>query len=243
VTLGLGATGAVVLGNWWLNQVMGGSTVEAAGSDAVVAPISEPILEAAAQVVVEAENGKSSKPTWQEITAKDTIPFPESVNRYAEHYWSALSEAIRVTKERGLVPEGFDEAALFAELIVAVRAVTMVESRGNPNAVSKSGARGLMQLMPKYFLNSGESVEILFDPQVNIFRGVHHFTILWLNALKELGAWVSYEAVGALAAARYNGGESRLADGSNWSCETRTHVERFKEARQKGDWSFEGSCD
>lgn len=240
MTLGLGVTGAVVFANWWLNQALGVTAV--ASTDGGVVPTEGPTSEPI-QAAPEIKNGKSSEPTWQEITVNDVVRFPESVNRYAEHYWAALSEAIRASKEQGLIPEGLDEATLFAELIVAVRAVTMVESRGNPNAVSTSGARGLMQLMPKYFLNPGEPVEVLFDPHINIYRGVHHFTILWLNAMKELGAWVSYEAIGALAAARYNGGGSRLANGSNWSCETKTHVERFKEARQRGDWSFVGSCD
>jgi membrane-bound lytic murein transglycosylase B len=51
-----------------------------------------------------------------------------------------------------------------------VRAVMKVESGGNPSAVSRKGAMGLMQLMPETAMNMG--VTKVFDPQENLDAGV-----------------------------------------------------------------------
>lgn len=52
-----------------------------------------------------------------------------------------------------------------------IHAIIKVESHGNPLAVSKKGARGIMQVMPEhcaYFsLNDGD----LFDAEINIMAG------------------------------------------------------------------------
>jgi len=57
-----------------------------------------------------------------------------------------------------------------------VKAIIMVESSYNPKAISKRGAKGLMQLMP-------ETAELLgvrdsFNPEQNINAGVKHFKSL-----------------------------------------------------------------
>lgn len=53
-----------------------------------------------------------------------------------------------------------------------LRAVMMVESRGNPNARSGAGARGLMQIMPETAKNLGiTDVDKLYDPEVSIRLG------------------------------------------------------------------------
>jgi soluble lytic murein transglycosylase-like protein len=57
-----------------------------------------------------------------------------------------------------------------------VRAIIMVESKYNPNAISVKGAKGLMQLMPvtaKYL-----GVDDVFNPKQNIHAGVRHFKFL-----------------------------------------------------------------
>jgi hypothetical protein len=62
-----------------------------------------------------------------------------------------------------------------------IKAIIMVESGYNPKAVSKRGAKGLMQLMPKTaeFLGVKDS----FNPEQNINAGVRHLKDL-LNQFK-----------------------------------------------------------
>ncbi len=57
-----------------------------------------------------------------------------------------------------------------------IKAIIMVESSYNPQAVSRVGAKGLMQLMPRTARAMG--VEDCFDPEHNINGGVRYFK--WL---------------------------------------------------------------
>jgi hypothetical protein len=60
-----------------------------------------------------------------------------------------------------------------------VRAVMQVESGGNPTAVSRKGAMGLMQLMPETAFQMG--VTRVFDPQENLEAGVRTLRSLLLR--------------------------------------------------------------
>ena len=65
-----------------------------------------------------------------------------------------------------------------------VRSVIRVESNFNPNAVSRKGAMGLMQLMPA----TARSLNVSnpFDPQQNVDAGVRHLRKL-LRGFRDLG--------------------------------------------------------
>ena len=98
-----------------------------------------------------------------------------------------------------------------------VRAVVKVESNFNPNAVSRKGAMGLMQLMPSTARQL--KVNNPFDPEQNVDAGVRH--------LKEL--LESYNGDIRLTLAAYNAGAGAVARSSGVPryAETQNYVRRI----------------
>jgi len=98
-----------------------------------------------------------------------------------------------------------------------VRAVVKVESNFNPNAVSRKGAMGLMQLMP----STARSLRVKnpFDPEQNVDAGVRH-----LKQLLE-----SYGGDVKLTLAAYNAGSGAVARsaGVPHFVETQNYVRRI----------------
>ncbi len=88
-----------------------------------------------------------------------------------------------------------------------ILALIHVESSGNPRAVSKVGARGLMQLRPETAAAMARELEIpwegpesLFEPNLNVVLGVRYLTRL-IDRFEDVDT--------ALAA--YNWGPTRIA--------------------------------
>jgi len=98
-----------------------------------------------------------------------------------------------------------------------VRAVVKVESNFNPNAVSRKGAMGLMQLMPATARQL--NVKNPFDPEQNVDAGVRH--------LKQL--LDSYGGDVKLTLAAYNAGATAVARSSGVPryAETQNYVRRI----------------
>src|SRR5207248_4441024 len=98
-----------------------------------------------------------------------------------------------------------------------VRAVIKVESNFNPNAVSRKGAMGLMQLMPQ----TARQLKVVnpFDPEQNVDAGVRH-----LKQLME-----SYGGDVKLSPAAYNAGAGAVSrsGGVPHFAETRNYVRRI----------------
>lgn len=87
--------------------------------------------------------------------------------------------------------------------VALVHAVITAESGYNPSAVSRAGARGLMQLMPETAKRMG--VQNIMDPTENIHGGVKYLRELltMFNGNKEL------------AVAAYNAGENAVIRAGN----------------------------
>jgi hypothetical protein len=105
-----------------------------------------------------------------------------------------------------------------------VRAVIKVESNFNPNAVSRKGAMGLMQLMPQTARQL--NVSNPFDPEENVEAGVRH-----LKRLME-----SYGGDVKLTLAAYNAGQGTVArsGGIPRFAETRNYVKRITQLYNRG---------
>lgn len=105
-------------------------------------------------------------------------------------------------------PHIFRRYAFEANLPLAfVFAVSRQESAFNPKAVSRAGARGLMQLMPATARATARQARLpqpstaaLFDPDTNVRLGAHHLAHLMQR----------YDGHRALVAAAYNAGSARV---------------------------------
>ena len=92
-----------------------------------------------------------------------------------------------------------------------VATVMQIESCGDPDARSRSGAMGLFQVMPFHF-HLGENG---FEPETNALRGLEYLTRSLQTAHGEA----------RLALAGYNGGIGVISSGEwTWSAETQRYV-------------------
>jgi len=141
---------------------------------------------------------------WPEALA--SAPFAARSSTLRARAVTPYAELIRATAERHRVDPRLVDAVIIAE------------SAGNPRAVSRKGAQGLMQLMPQRSAKLGVSDP--FDPQQNVEGGVRHLRDLLLR----FGGNVT------LALAAYNAGEDavRTYGGVPPYAETQEYVRRVR---------------
>jgi soluble lytic murein transglycosylase-like protein len=84
-----------------------------------------------------------------------------------------------------------------------VKSVMLIESGFNPAAISKKGARGLMQLMPDTAAENG--VRDVHDPAQNIAGGVRYLSHLLTTYGGDLAKSLAAYNAGEAAVDRYNG--------------------------------------
>jgi len=113
-----------------------------------------------------------------------------------------------------------------------VRSVIKVESNFNPNAVSRKGAMGLMQLMPQTARQL--RVKNPFDPEQNVDAGVRH--------LKQLMESFGGDVKLTLAAYNAGAGAVNRSAGIPHYAETRNYVRRITDLYYGGNgWSILGN--
>ncbi|MFH1130894.1 MAG: lytic transglycosylase domain-containing protein, partial [Pseudomonadota bacterium] len=108
---------------------------------------------------------------------------PERYSKYDEH--------IRQASSYYHIPEHL------------IRAVIHVESDYDPEAISRAGARGLMQLMPTTAKHMG--VSNMFDPKQNIFGGTRYLRVLANRFSGDLTMTIAGYHAGANAVSKYGG--------------------------------------
>lgn len=124
-------------------------------------------------------------------SAGTTLVQPQSVG-----FSDTISQRLKVPTNLNSI---FEEAAQKYQVPSALlKAVTKAESDFNPNAVSRSGAQGLMQLMPATARELGVSNS--FDPRENIMGGAKYLSDM-------LG---KYDGNTKLALAAYNAGSNNV---------------------------------
>ena len=84
-----------------------------------------------------------------------------------------------------------------------VKSVMLIESAFNPRAVSRKGARGLMQLMPETAAQYG--VKDVWDPAENVAAGAMHLAYLMSLYGGDLTRSLAAYNAGEKAVARYSG--------------------------------------
>lgn len=140
------------------------------------------------------------------------------VDRYLDRPSTQQNSSPRDGFTQAEIDEAIDKAASRHNVDPnLVRALVKVESNFNPNAVSRKGAMGLMQLMPQ----TARRLNLTnpFNPEQNIDAGVRH--------LKEL--LDSYGGDVRLSLAAYNAGMGAVARSSGIPhyAETRNYVRRI----------------
>lgn len=140
----------------------------------------------------------SARPRGADVTAVRTIQYSFFETCYACAAAPGVNFGTVRLNTTAYAAEVSAAARKFGVEEAVVRAIMHAESAFNPNALSRAGAQGLMQLMPATARRFG--VTNAYDPTQNIHGGVEY--LAWL--LKRFNGDLT------LAAAGYNAGEGAV---------------------------------
>jgi soluble lytic murein transglycosylase-like protein len=177
---------------------------EAAEIGTIVAATSEaPTISRIDLIAMAAERQPRTEPALAMLVYEPAgvrIATSSSADRRALAVKGSTPSAPGKEKERVFHPLILKAANRYQVDSALIKAIIMAESNYNPKAVSKRGAKGLMQLMPKTAeaLGVGDS----FDPEHNINAGVRYFRKL-LN---------QFDGDTKLALAAYNAGSRKVRE-------------------------------
>jgi soluble lytic murein transglycosylase-like protein len=164
----------------------------------------------------------ASERRWKPVPSANVRAARSAAADVSQYLGNSQAPVLDYSRGKSFTPEQVDAAIekAAAEHNVdpsLVRAVIKVESNFNPNAVSRKGAMGLMQLMPQ----TARQLKVTnpFDPEQNVDAGVRH-----LKQLME-----SYGGDVKLSLAAYNAGQGSVArsGGIPHFAETRNYVKRI----------------